>query len=60
MPTTLSALRKRTFEIIEIGAPDDYVSRIYDFFSMFAIFINLLVACCIPLRNTVPPMVLCF
>ena len=44
MPTTLSALRKRTFEIIEIGAPDDYVSRIYDFFSMFAIFINLLVS----------------
>ena len=44
MPTALSALRKRIFEIIEIGAPEDYVSRIYDFFNMFAIIINLLVS----------------
>jgi len=40
----LSALRKRIFEIIEIGAPDDYVSRAYDFFSMFSIVVNLTVS----------------
>ena len=36
----LSALRKRIFEIIEIGAPDDYVSRAYDFINMLAIVIK--------------------
>lgn len=33
--------RKRIFEILEIGADDDYVSRIYDFISAFAIVINM-------------------
>lgn len=28
--------RKRIFEIIEIGAPDDYVSRTYDFFNILS------------------------
>jgi voltage-gated potassium channel len=36
--------RKRIFEIIEIGAPEDYVSRIYDFFNTFSIVINLFVS----------------
>lgn len=46
MPTqkALSALRKRIFEIIEIGAPEDYVSRAYDFVNMFSIVINLTVS----------------
>lgn len=35
--------RKRIFEIIEIGAPEDYPSRIYDFFNLFTIVINLMV-----------------
>lgn len=33
--------RKRIFEILEVGADDDYVSRIYDFINAFAIIINL-------------------
>lgn len=37
----LPAYRKRVFEIIEIGAPDDYVSRAYDVVNMLAIVINL-------------------
>lgn len=36
------AIRKRIFEIIEIGAPEDYVSRAYDFLGLFAIIVNLL------------------
>ena len=36
--------RKRVFEIIEVGAPTDYVSRIYDFFNSFAIILNLIVS----------------
>lgn len=36
--------RKRVFEIIEVGAPDDYVSRIYDFFNSFVIILNLTVS----------------
>ena len=40
----LSALRKRIFEIIEIGAPDDHVSRAYDFINMFSIVVNLAVS----------------
>ena len=35
------ALRKRIFEIIEIGSPEDRPSRIYDFFNMLAIVANL-------------------
>ena len=36
--------RKRTFEIIEIGAQDDFFSRLYDIFNMLSIVINLLVS----------------
>ena len=36
--------RQRTFEIIEIGAPEDYVSRTYDVVNMLSIIINLLVS----------------
>lgn len=36
--------RKRIFEIIEIGAPEDYVSRIYDFFNTLSIVVNLVVS----------------
>lgn len=44
MLSGLLRYRKRTFEIIEIGAPDDYVSRIYDFFNMLSIIVNLVVS----------------
>ncbi|MBR4040028.1 MAG: ion transporter [Clostridia bacterium] len=37
----MTALRKRIFEIIEIGSPDDTPSRVYDFFNMLAIVVNL-------------------
>lgn len=40
----LPSLRKRIFEIIEIGAPDDYASRAYDLFNMFCIVVNLIVS----------------
>ena len=36
--------RKRIFEIIEIGAPEDYVSRIYDIINMLSILVNLMVS----------------
>ncbi len=36
--------RKRIFEIIEIGSPEDYPSRIYDFINLFTIVINLVVS----------------
>ena len=36
--------RKRVFEIIEIGAPGDYVSRIYDLFNALSIVVNLTVS----------------
>ena len=36
--------RKRIFEIIEIGTPDDHVSRTYDFFNIFSIVSNLFVS----------------
>ena len=36
--------RKRVFEIIEIGAPEDYVSRLYDFFNSMSIVVNLTVS----------------
>ena len=38
------AIRKRIFEIIEIGAPHDTVSRIYDFFNILSIIVNLTVS----------------
>ena len=38
----IPAIRKRIFEIIEIGAPEDHVSRAYDFVGLFAIVVNLL------------------
>ena len=37
-------LRKRTFEIIEVGTFDDYASRVYDFVNSMAIVVNLLVS----------------
>jgi len=37
------ALRKRTFEIIEIGSHVDLPSRLYDLFNFFTILINLTV-----------------
>ena len=42
--TRLERIKKRTFEIIEIGTPDDYVSRVYDFTGLLAIFVNLTVS----------------
>ena len=42
--TRLERIKKRTFEIIEIGTPDDYVSRVYDFTGFLAIFVNLTVS----------------
>ena len=41
---TWNRRRKRVFEIIEIGAPEDYVSRIYDFFNTLSIVVNLTVS----------------
>ena len=48
----MTALRKRVFEIIEIGSPDDYPSRVYDFVNMLAIVANLTLRSCIPLRSS--------
>lgn len=42
---------KRIFEIIEIGAPDDYVSRTYDFFNILSIVVNLIVSIMITFDN---------
>ena len=39
-----SDLGMRVFEIIEIGAPDDLVSRCYDIFNMLSIVVNMLVS----------------
>lgn len=36
--------RKRAFEIIEIGVPEDIVSRVYDIFNMVSIVVNLIVS----------------
>jgi len=41
---TWNQRRKRTFEIIEIGAPEDYISRVYDFFNLLSIVVNLVVS----------------
>ena len=38
---TLEQHKKRIFEIIEVGAPGDYVSRVYDFTGALAIVANL-------------------
>ena len=40
----LEQRKKRIFEIIEVGAPGDYVSRVYDFIGAVAIILNLLVS----------------
>lgn len=40
----MTALRKRVFEIIEVGAPEDRPSRIYDFINMLAIVVNLTIS----------------
>jgi voltage-gated potassium channel len=36
--------RKRTFEVVEIGAAEDALSRGYDFFSTFIVVVNLAVS----------------
>ena len=51
--------RKRAFEIIEIGVPDDYISRIYDIINMLSILINLIVSVLYPLRSSEPHMAVC-
>ena len=38
-----SSIRKRIFEIIEVGALDDRVSRRYDIFNLISIVVNLIV-----------------
>ena len=38
-----SSIRKRIFEIIEVGALDDRVSRRYDIFNLISIVVNLAV-----------------
>lgn len=38
---TMEQRKKRVFEIIEVGAPGDYVSRVYDFVGAIAIILNL-------------------
>lgn len=40
----LEQRKKRIFEIIEVGAPGDYVSRVYDFIGAIAIILNLAVS----------------
>jgi len=40
----MTALRKRIFQIIEVGSLDDYPSRIYDFVNMLAIVVNLMLS----------------
>ena len=40
----ISPRRQRAFEIIEIGAPEDYVSRAYDVVNMLSIIVNLVVS----------------
>lgn len=40
---SIQKLRKRIFEIIEVGAPGDYASRAYDFVNMLSIVVNLLI-----------------
>lgn len=40
----ISLHRQRIFEIIEIGAPEDFVSRTYDMINMLSIIVNLLVS----------------
>ena len=40
----LELCRRRVFEIIEIGGPEDYVSRFYDLFNILSIVVNLVVS----------------
>lgn len=40
----MTALRKRVFEIIEVGSPEDRPSRIYNFINMLAIVVNLTIS----------------
>ena len=42
--TTINPRRQRIFEIIEIGAPEDRVSRSYDIFNLLSIAVNLVVS----------------
>ena len=43
--------RKRLFEIIEVGSYYDKASKAYDYFSIAAIVINLLVSVLYPFDN---------
>ena len=36
--------RKRVYEIVNVGASEDFISRAYDFLNTFAIVINLVVS----------------
>ena len=44
MPEKLNAVRKRAFEIIEVGKEYDTPSRVYDFVNMLAIVVNLTIS----------------
>ena len=48
---TVEQCKKRVFEIIEIGAPEDYISRAYDLTGVLAIIINLLVSIAYTFQN---------
>ena len=48
---TLETYKKRVFEIIEVGAPEDYVSRVYDITGVLAILINLIVSIAYTFEN---------
>ena len=43
--------KKRVFEIIEIGAPEDYISRAYDITGVIAIILNLAVSIAYTFEN---------
>ena len=42
--TTISPRRQRLYEVIEIGALDDRISRCYDIFNLLSIAVNLVVS----------------
>ena len=41
---SFDSYRKRLYEIVEVGAADDAVSRTYDFVGIFFILLNLTVS----------------
>ena len=44
MNRSVNHFKKRVFEIIEIGAPEDYASRAYDLTGVLAILVNMIVS----------------